>query len=229
MHVQGDGALARRSPTGRRRLRPDALVPAPEGRLDTDAPTDARRPTRYRYDPADPTPSLGGTGLMTGATVDNGPLEARDDVLLFTSDVLTSRWSCSARSTRSSYVSSSLDHTDFFVRVCDVHPDGRELQRVRRAAALRSRRSSPCDRGRSNEGDADGTFVARVDLWPIGHRFAAGHRLRVQVSSGAHPVYGRNLGTGEPPATAVTMRAANQVLFHDLARPSAVVLPHFPG
>ena len=52
-------------------------------------------------------------------------------------------------------------------------------------------------------------------LWPIGHRFGAGHRIRIQVSSGAHPVYGRNLGTGDPPATAIDMRVADQAVYHD--------------
>ena len=66
-------------------------------------------------------------------------------------------------------------------------------------------------------------------MWPIGHRFAAGHRVRVQVSSGSHPVYARNLGTGEPYATAVDMRVADVTVHHDPAHPSAVVLPHLDG
>ena len=65
-------------------------------------------------------------------------------------------------------------------------------------------------------------------MWPIGHRFGAGHRLRVQVSSGAHPVYARNLGTGEPPATATEIRAADQSVYHEPGRVSTVTLPHFP-
>ena len=53
------------------------------------------------------------------------------------------------------------------------------------------------------------------------YRFRPGHRIRLQVSSGAHPLYARNLGTGEPPTTATTMRAADQEVFHDAehARP----------
>jgi uncharacterized protein len=74
-----------------------------------------------------------------------------------------------------------------------------------------------------------GTFTAIVQVWPIGHRFDVAHRLRVQVSSGAHPVYGRNLGTGDPPATATEMRVAEQSVFHDPGRASTVPLPHFPA
>lgn len=51
------------------------------------------------------------------------------------------------------------------------------------------------------------------------------HRIRVQVASGAFPRYARNLGTGEPRATATTLRAADQAVHHDPAHPSAIVLP----
>jgi hypothetical protein len=64
-----------------------------------------------------------------------------------------------------------------------------------------------------------------VDLWPVAHRFGPGHRIRLQVSSGAHPRYARNPGTGEPLATAASLRAADQAVYHDPERPSAVVLP----
>jgi uncharacterized protein len=117
-------------------------------------------------------------------------------------------------------VGSSLDHTDFFVRICDVLPDGQSLN-----VCDGLKRFDPASVHRNS----DGTFTAAVALWPIGHTFAAGHRLRVQVSSGAHPVYARNLGTGEPPATATTLVAAEQVVYHEPGRPSFVVLPHFSG
>jgi putative CocE/NonD family hydrolase len=177
-------------------------------------------PDRYHYDPADPTPSMGGIGMLTGGTVDNRPLEARPDVLVYTSDELGEPLELVGPVEAGLHVGSSLDHTDFFVRICDVSRDGRSvnvcdgLQRFD-AASIRRK--------------PDGTFTAAVVLWPIGHTFATGHRLRVQVSSGAHPVYARNLGTGEPPATATTLRAAEQAVYHEPRRPSWVTLPHFSG
>jgi len=66
----------------------------------------------------------------------------------------------------------------------------------------------------------------RVRLWDTAYRFGIGHRVRVQVSSGAHPVYVRNLGTDEPLLTATTTRAADQAVYRDAARASVVVLPH---
>jgi predicted acyl esterase len=106
---------------------------------------------------------------------------------------------------------------DFFGRLCDVHPDGRS---VNVCDGLRRCDPSSIRRGR------DGAFHLSVPMWPGGHRLAAGHRLRVQVSSGAHPVYARNLGTGEAVATATTMRAADQAVHREPGRLSSVTLPH---
>jgi len=74
------------------------------------------------------------------------------------------------------------------------------------------------------ERDADGVAAVRFELWPAGHRFAAGHRIRVQVSSGAHPRYARNPGTGEDPVRATRLLPADQEVFHDPGRPSSVTL-----
>ncbi|MFC5832772.1 hypothetical protein [Nonomuraea insulae] len=52
--------------------------------------------------------------------------------------------------------------------------------------------------------------------------------MRLQVASGAFPRWDRNLGTGEPLATATAMRVADQQAHHDPARPSAIVLPVSP-
>ena len=217
VHVQGEGGTWRDFDDW-----PPPATPTPwylhgDGRLAPDAPDATSEPDRYRYDPADPTPAIGGIGMLTGGARDNRPLEARDDVLVYTGDVLTEPLELIGPVSAELYVTSSLDHVDVFVRVCDVHPDGTSL--------------NVCDglqrfTAASIERDADGVFVAGVDVWPIGHRFAAGHRVRVQVSSGSHPVYARNLGTGEPAETAVEMVASDQTLWHDAAHPSAVVLPH---
>jgi len=114
------------------------------------------------------------------------------------------------------YVRSSLDYTDFFGRVCDVRPDGRSI--------------NICD-GLARLGPGDGALQpdssrrVTVGLWATAHRFAKGHRLRLQVSSGAHPRWSRNLGTGEPIATGTRMAAADQTVYHDSAHPSALILP----
>ncbi|MEE1758852.1 CocE/NonD family hydrolase C-terminal non-catalytic domain-containing protein [Streptomyces sp. SP18BB07] len=62
-------------------------------------------------------------------------------------------------------------------------------------------------------------------MWPAAHRFRRGRRIRVQVSSGAFPRYARSPGTGEPLATATTLRAADQSVPHGPEHPSAAILP----
>ena len=216
IHVQGDG--------GRWLDLADWPPPATAttwylhtgGFLATDAPTASCEPDRYRYDPADATPAVGGIGMLTGGPQDNRSLEARSDVLTYTSAALTEPLVLIGPVEAALCVESSLDHTDFFVRLCDVAPDGTSrnvcdgLQRFVPDAITRAE---------------DGTFRASVPMWPVGHRFAAGHRLRVQVSSGAHPVYARNPGTGEPVATATELRVAEQAVHHGPARLSSITLP----
>jgi predicted acyl esterase len=76
----------------------------------------------------------------------------------------------------------------------------------------------------------DGARRVEVELSPIAHRFAPGHRLRVQISSGAHPRFARNPGTGAGLDSAdAELLAAAQQIFHDPLRPSAVVLPMLAG
>jgi putative CocE/NonD family hydrolase len=217
LHVQGDGGTWREFDDWPPPADATDWFLHADGRLATEAPTATSEPKRYRYDPADPTPSIGGIGMLTGGALDNRGLEERDDVLVFTSDELTEPLELVGPVSATIHLESMLDHVDVFVRVCDVHPDGVSLNVC---DALQRFTPDTIDR------DADGVFVAQLDLWPIGHRFAAGHWLRVQVASGSHPVYARNLGTGEPAATATDM-VSNDVAVHlSPGRASKVVLPH---
>jgi len=114
------------------------------------------------------------------------------------------------------FVQSSLEHTDFFVRLCDVDPSGKSINICDGLMRLVPSRFPP---------EPDGTRRVHIDLWPTAYRFRRGHRVRVQVSSGAHPRWARNPGSGEPLATAQTLCDADQVVFHDPAHPSAMILP----
>ena len=114
------------------------------------------------------------------------------------------------------YVRSSREHTDFFARLCDVDQAGRSVNICDALVRLAPGAPPPA---------ADGVISIRIELWPTAHRFAAGHRIRLQVSSGAHPRYSRNPGTGDPLATATALVAAHQDVYHDPDHPSAISLP----
>ncbi|MCT9078698.1 CocE/NonD family hydrolase [Streptomyces fulvoviolaceus] len=184
----------------------------PGGTLAADAAGESA-PDGYRYDPADPTPAVGGVRLALGVKagrVDNTGLEARPDVLTYTTGTLDTDTEVIGEVSAEIWFKSSLPYADVFVRLCDVDDKGRS--------------TNVCD-GLVSLTGADRTSCATVRLWPTAYRFRRGHRIRVQVSSGAFPRYNRNPGTGEPRATATTLRAADQEVFHDPAHPSAVILP----
>jgi predicted acyl esterase len=67
-----------------------------------------------------------------------------------------------------------------------------------------------------------------VDLWATSNVFLAGHKLRLEVSSSNFPRFDRNMNTGEEQARATRMVKATNVIFHDKARPSALVVPVVP-
>ena len=212
LEVQGDGGGWRDFESWPPPATATQWVLGTAGTLSTDVTPSANECVRYRYDPADATPSVGGIGMLTGGQRDNRELEARSDVCVFTSDVLDHALEVIGPVHADLHVNSSLDHTDFFVRVCDVHPDGTSIN-----VCDGLQRFSPSNVTRA----ADGSFRASVGMWPTAYRFGRGHRVRVQVSSGAHPVYARNLGTGESPFTATTWKVADQAVYCD----SSVTLP----
>ncbi|MFI6454635.1 CocE/NonD family hydrolase [Streptosporangium amethystogenes] len=197
------------------RLRP-GLVLSPDG---SDGPGDAE-PGRFRYDPAHPTPAQGGPVLLGNSEPrDNRRLEARRDVLVYTGPELRRDTEMIGPVSAELYVRTGSEHCDVVVRVCDVHPDGASYnvcEGVRRLAP-----------GAPVAGD-DGIRRVVVDLWPIGHRFRRGHRIRLHVAGGAYPRIARNLGTGEPLGTGSAMVTNDYEIFHDPAHPSAVVLPLVP-
>ncbi|HZR39307.1 MAG TPA: CocE/NonD family hydrolase [Ktedonobacteraceae bacterium] len=176
----------------------------------------ASEPDHYRYDPSDPTPSLAGPLLMGKAQpTDNRSLESRPDVLTYTSTPLEQDLEVIGPVQADLFVQSSLEHTDFFVRLCDVDQQGKSINVC--DALLRVTPGHPTP-------DPDGTLHLTFDLWPTAHRFRSGHRLRVQLSSGAHPRYARNPGSGEPLGTATKLLVADQSIYHDPNHPSAIIL-----
>jgi putative CocE/NonD family hydrolase len=145
---------------------------------------------------------------------DNTELEARPDVLVYTSEVLPHDLDVIGPVSATIHVEASRPYHDVFVRLCDVTPAGVSL--------------NICDGLRRVSTTSTGSGIPgaiEVELWPTAHRFRAGHRIRVQVSAGAHPRYPRNPGTGVPLSTAVALQPVRIEVGHDPDRPSQVRLP----
>ena len=147
---------------------------------------------------------------------DNRQLEARADVLVYTSAVLEHNMEVIGPVTAELYVRSSLQHTDFFARLCVVEPSGKSINLCDGIVRLTPDSVIP---------QADGSLRIQIDIWPTAYHFRPGHRIRIQVSSGAHPSFVRNPGTGEPLATATKLQVAKQAIYHDPEHPSAILLP----
>lgn len=187
------------------------------GQLTPDAPNEKAEPSRYVYDPSDPTPSVGGRVFLSGGQKDNHKLEERQDVLTFTSGPMDRNMTIVGKVAANLYVRSTAEHTDFYARLCDVSPNGRKSMNICEGIIRLTPDAVPAD--------IDGIRQVTIDLFSTAYCFKANHRIRLQVSSGAHPVYIRNLGTGEPITTGTTMFPAEQEVLHDEGHPSAIVLP----
>ena len=151
---------------------------------------------------------------------DNRKLEARSDVLIYTSPILDHDMEVIGPIAADLYVRSSLQHTDFFARLCVVEPSGKSINLCDGIIRLTPDCITP---------ESDGTLHLQINIWPIAYHFRRGQRIRLQVSSGAHPRFIRNPGTGEPLATATKLRVAEQTIYHDPEHPSAIVLPVIPA
>ncbi|HEY2442045.1 MAG TPA: CocE/NonD family hydrolase [Streptosporangiaceae bacterium] len=198
----------------------------PAGRLSLEAePGDAPAGT-FVYDPADPTPSVGGPLLQRpGMQADNTELEARPDVLTFTTEPLPAAQDLVGPVSARIFVRTGRKHADLFVRLCDVDLDG-----VSRNITDGIRRLSPqtVPAPDVNVGD-DGILGVHVDLFPTAYRVAAGHRLRVQVSGGAFPRFARNFGTAEPFGTATRAVRCRFEIHHDDRHPAHIQLSVLPS
>jgi uncharacterized protein len=189
-----------------------------DGALATDAEPGAAPPASFVYDPADPTPTAGGPVLQPpGKQVDNGAIEARPDVLTYTSEPLVADQDLVGPVSARIYVRTSLPHADVFVRLCDVDEKG-----VSRNVVDGIRRLRP---ELSVEAGADGVLAVDVELCPTAYRMLAGHRLRLQVSGGAFPRYARNHGSGEPFGAAIATHRCRFEVFADAQHQGHIVLP----
>lgn len=184
-------------------------------RLAFDAPEAGEATDTFTYDPADPVPTTGGALLMSNefrpGPLDQAKVEARPDVLVYTTDPLVENLEVTGRVRAHLTAATDAPTTDWVVRLCDVDPEGisrNVVDGIVRAAAT------------------PGEFTEQVvDLWSTSYVFRAGHRIRVHVTSSNFPRWDRNLNTGDD----MRSRPAHQRIAHNATRPSRIVLPVIPA
>ncbi len=194
-----------------------------DGALAT-APSDADNPDSFAYDPMNPVPSYGGnvccTGnAVTGGAFDQRKMEARADILVYTSDPLKEDTEVSGPIDATLYVSSDAKDTDFTIKLIDVYPDGRAYNLDETIQRVRYREGYDKPPVFMEKGQ-----VYKVTLQPMttSNYFPAGHRIRIEVSSSNFPRFDRNLNTGGNNYDESTGVIAHNAVHHSRQYPSQV-------
>jgi putative CocE/NonD family hydrolase len=198
-----------------------------DGTLSLDGPGPGEPADRYRYDPADPVPTVGGRTLMPTVVAagirDQSTVAERDDVLVYTSEALDEALDIAGSVRVELWASTSAVDTDFTAKLVDVGPDG--YCSIVADGIIRARhRGTYEDADWLTPGEVYGLEIA---LWGAAWRFDAGHHIRLEVASSNFPRFDRHLNIKAWPGSASLDEAvvAEQTVYHDEARPSALILP----
>jgi putative CocE/NonD family hydrolase len=201
---------------------------AGDGRLDTDSPA-ASGVDRFRYDPLNPVPSVGGNTCCLGdalspGSFDQRPVEARQDVLVYTSAPLAEDLEVTGPVEVVLYVSSDAPDTDFTAKLTDVEPDGTAWNLDETIQRTRYRE------GYDREVFLEDGQVVELRLGPLAtsNVFRQGHRIRLEVSSSNFPRFARNLNNGGNNARATAATVAINAVHHGSEHPSRIVLTTVP-
>ncbi len=219
-----------------------------DGSLRPDPPVDAIKPSTYTYDPRHPVPTVGGSISAAEDILPSGGFDqrgqpsrffghhdslaiaSRHDVLTFETEALASDVVIAGPVEVVLFASSSAVDTDFTAKLLDVYPHergvpgsapgGYELNIADSIIRARFRggfdREEPLDPGE--------VYEFRIVLYPTANRFAAGHRIRVDISSSNYPRFDANPNTGEPLGHSRRLVVADQAVYHDAAHRSRLVL-----
>jgi putative CocE/NonD family hydrolase len=196
------------------------------GRLIT-GPSDTENADAFTYDPMDPVVSHGGNVCCIGGAIDAGSFgqdsieAARQDILVYTTEPFQDGAEVSGTIGITLYVSSDARDTDFTVKLLDVYPDGTAYNLDETIQRVRYRE------GYDREVFMDSGQVYELDVSPMttSNFFAAGHSLRIEVSSSNFPRFTRNLNTGGNNYDETEGVVAHNQVHHSARYPSQIRIP----
>jgi len=182
----------------------------------------------WTYDPQDPTPSLGGAGVLVGSFpmwrgaepgfVDQGRLcQRREDLVGFVSQPLQEPLHVAGGFRAQLRVATDAEDTAFNLRVLEQRPGGARIH-VREGIVALSQR----DGDRIQDYQPGSEVTLSIETWPVDYVFEAGSRVLVQLGSASFPKYEAHANTAEPWADAVRTVVATQQL---LLEGSSVSMP----
>ena len=183
-------------------------------------------PDTFTYDPMKPVSSYGGNVCCTGNAVQGGSfdqsqMELRNDILVYSSEELKEGVEISGFIESTLFVSSTGLDTDVTIKLIDVYPDGKAYNLDETIQRLRYRE------GYDKEVFMEKGKVYKVDLTPMvtSNYFAAGHKIRIEVSSSNFPRFDRNLNTGGNNYDESKGIVVENQIHHSKLYPSVIKLP----
>ena len=183
-------------------------------------------PDAFMYDPMNPVGSYGGNVCCTGNAVQGGSfdqsqMELRNDILVYTSEALSEGVEITGFIESTLFVSSTGLDTDVTIKLIDVYPDGKAYNLDETIQRLRYRD------GYDKEVFMEKNKVYKVDLTPMvtSNYFAAGHKIRIEVSSSNFPRFDRNLNTGGNNYDEAKGIVVENKIHHSKQYPSVIKLP----
>jgi hypothetical protein len=230
-----------------------ALYLGGNGQIDEACPTDESSSTRYRSDPDDPCPSSTGvtytvTRQPTGGTrrintngawdqtegphlhgVDEPflPLESRQDVLVFQTDILQKDFKSAGHPVVELWASSDAPDWDFVAKLVDLYPPSKDHPRGFALAV-----SEGIQRAKFRNGNKEPELLTpgercliKIEMRPLANLFKAGHRIRLDITSSSWPHFDINTHTGRNPSEDHERRVAHQTVFHEMNSASRLLLP----
>lgn len=198
-----------------------------DGRLSTERPGATEPPDRFTYDPMNPVPSYGGNVCCIGGAIDAGSFDQtrleseREDILVYTSEPLASGVEVTGTIEITLFLSSDVRDTDLTVKLLDVYPDGRAFNLDETIQRVRYREGYD----RQVFMEPGEVYEVRVSPMSTSNHFAAGHRIRIEVSSSNFPRFTRNLNTGGRNHDETEGVVAGNVIHHSDRYPSHIRLP----
>ena len=201
----------------------------PDMSIGTSAPTADSASATYRFDPANPVPTVGGQNL--GADVgprDQREIGQRQDYLRFQTPVLSENVVVAGHIDMELYVATDVLDTDFVVKLVDIYPDGYEALILDYPIRGRFRNGqNPEDVKMMTPGAVE---KLTINMWSTAQTFEKGHRIGVHVTSSNFPRFAVNPNNGAPlNDTATPAKVANNTIYFDARRPSAIILPVVTG
>jgi uncharacterized protein len=194
--------------------------------LSTKAPSAADAKLSYKFDPANPVKTYGGSNLLqTAGPLDQRPIGQRQDYLRFETAALDKSVAIAGHVDMTLWAATDGLDTDFMVKLVDVYPDGYEQIILDNPIRTRYRHGrDPDDVMLMSPGKPE---ELHIDLWNTAFTFEKGHKIQVTVTSSNSTKFEINPNTGEPfgVPTTTAPRVATNTIYFDKRHPSAMILP----